>query len=115
MRSNWKLVTVMAAASMVAGALSKGVPELASQVAPPFPSWEIIRASANPQYADQRDHIPAGFGRLVAVDSQWKSSGAGQSWLWFEAPNGTIRVVVVETSGKQSTYVWKIVKEFPRR
>lgn len=94
---------------------STRVPKLAGQLAQSTPSWEVVRAKADPQYSDQRDFIPTRFGRLVAVDSRWESSGSGASWLWFEAGDGTIRVVSVSTKGKQSNYVWSVVKEFPRR
>jgi hypothetical protein len=58
------------------------------------PEWEIVRANAAGAFApDHKDYIPKEFGRLVSAESIRKGAGVGvgDSWLWFEAPDGAVR------------------------
>ena len=78
--------------------------------------WETFRAKS--EYNDQMDHIPKTWGRLVSAETLRRAgSEPGTSFLWFEAPDGTVRLVQLSIRGGKTlnNYVWSVVQEFPRR
>ena len=84
---------------------------------PQSPEWRIIKAAPEEGLArDHKDYIPKEFGRLVSAETirTRQQSGAGDSWLWFEGNDGTVRVVRLTLSGNNNG-VWTLVTVFPRR
>ena len=98
-------------------AAAAGTLAYAQGPAPAGQWWNVTANGPNPAVGpDHMNYIPKEFGRLVSVETLRSpgQEGTGKSWLWFEAADGTVRLVRLSIQGVDNG-VWQLVTKFPRR
>jgi hypothetical protein len=67
-----------------------------------FAEWDSFT-----EYSEKNESIPKEYGRLVNAET---AGSVNESYLWFESPDGTIRMVTL-TLKKRGIYVLEKFKD----